>query len=98
MAQFNKPKARLLDDEELPRKSATSRPKTKRRYQSINCNPLEEERPRSFSPLTISVDTMRGMTSKRIDAAGMGTRKSAVTVDIVAGGTTATRTKWPPSH
>jgi len=91
-------KAQILDDEELPLKSAMSHPKTKKRYQSINYHPLKEERPRSFSPSTISVDTTRGMTSKRIDAASMGTRKSAVTAHIVAGNTTATRTEWPPSH
>ena len=96
--QFNKPKARLLDDEELPLKSVMSHPKTKRRYQSISSHPLEEKRPRSFSPSTTNVDTTHGMTSRKIDAAGMGTRKSAVTAHIVAGGTTATRTEWPPSH
>jgi len=63
-----------------------SHPKTKRRYQFINCHHLEEERPRSFSPSTISVDTTHDMTSRRIDAAGMGTRKSTVTAHIMAGG------------
>ena len=76
--QFNKPKAQLLDDEELPLKSATSRLKMKRRCQSINSLLLEAERPLSFSPSTISVGTTRGMTSKRIDAADTETRKSAV--------------------
>jgi len=87
--QFSKPKARLLDVEELPPKSAISHPKTKRRCQSISSHPLEGKRPRSFSPSTISVDTTRDATVKRIDAVSTGTRKSAVTAPIAAGGTTA---------
>jgi len=56
-----------------------SRLKTKRRCQSINSPRLEVERPLSFSLSTISVDTTRGMTSKKIDAAATETRKSEVT-------------------
>ena len=78
--QFSKPKARLLDAEELPLKSAMSQLKTKRKCRSISSHPLEGKRPHSFSPSTISVDTMRGATLKRIDAVGTGTRKSAVLI------------------
>jgi hypothetical protein len=96
--QFSKPKARLLDAEELPLKTAMSRLKTKRKCWSICSHPVEGKRPRSFSPSTISVDTTRGATLKRIDVVGTGTRKSTVTVPIAAGGTTAMRTGWPQSH
>ena len=60
--------------------------------------PPEEERPRSFSPSTISVDTTRDATLKRIDAVGTGTRESAVTAHIAVGGMTAMRTGWTSSH
>jgi len=70
----------------------------KRRCQSINNHPLEEQRPLSSFLSTISVDTTRGMTSKRIDAVGMGMRKNAVIAHITVEGTTAMRTGWLPSH
>jgi len=75
-----------------------SQPKTKIRYQSINSHLLEVERPRSFSPSTISVSTMRDVTLKKIDSVGTGTRKSAVTVPIVVGGTTVMKIGWLQSH
>jgi len=96
--RFSKQKARPLDVEEWPLKSAMSQPKMKGRCPFISSHPLEEERPRSFSPSTISVDTTRDATLKRIDAVGTGTRRSAVTAPIAAGGTTAMRTGWPRSH
>jgi len=96
--QFSRPKARLLDVEERPLKSAMSQPKTKRRCRSISSHPLEGKRPRSSSPSTTNVDTTHDVTMRRIVAVGTGTRKSAVTVPIAAGGTTAMRTGWPQNR
>ena len=95
---FNRRKARPLDIEERPLKSAMSQPKTKRRCQFISSHLLEEERPCSLSPSTISVDTTRDAILKRTDAVGTGTQRSAVTVPIAAGGTTAMRIGWPQNH
>ena len=63
--QFNRPKARLLDVEGQPLKSTMSHPKTKRRCQSISSRPHEEERSRSFSLSTISVDTTPSAWGRR---------------------------------
>ena len=96
--QFSKRKARSLDVEGRPRKSAMSQPRTKRRYQSISSRPLEVKRPRSSSTSTTIDDTTHDAILKKIVAVRMGTRKNAVTAPIVAGGTTAMRTEWPQSH
>jgi len=96
--QFSKQKARPLDIEGRPQKSAMSQPKTKRRYQSTSSRPLEEKRPRSSSPSTTNADTTHDAISKRIVAVGTGTRKNDVTAPTATGGTTAMRTEWPQSH
>lgn len=96
--QFSRPKVRLLDDEERPPKSTTSRPKTKKRCRSISSRPLEGRRARSSSPLTTNIITTHDATLRRIVAVDTGTQKSAVTAPIAAEGTTATRTGWPQSH
>jgi len=60
----------------------------------MSSHPFEEERPHSFSPSTISVDTTRDVTLKRINVVGTGTRKSAVIAPITMGGTTVTKIRW----
>jgi len=95
--QFNRPRARPLDVDEQPRRSVRIRPRTKRMCRSIGNRPLEGRRQHSSSttPSTISDDTTHDVTSTRIVAVDVGTRKSAVTTPTAAGGTTATRTGWP---
>jgi len=71
---------------------------TKRRCRSISSRPLEGRRPRSSSPLTTNVGTTHDAILKKTVAVGTGTRRSAVTAPIVAGGTTAMRTGRLQSH
>ena len=68
-----------------------SRPRTKRRYQSISNHPLEGRRQRLSS---INSGTTHGATSMSITAVDMEMQRNAVTAPTAAGGTTATRTRW----